>query len=261
MLTLQRTRPESCLSNLSLDRLLAHDLDVGARARAEDHLAGCAACRERRDRLAAEVRDFQASGPPRALTPPAPQVPAARAQPGQVLPLRPRRRVLAAWGAGAGALLAAAAVLLLVRPSDTGTPEVTRRKGADGRLGFFVKRGAAVSPGAAGVIVHPDDRLRFTYTLDRPGYVAVLSVDGAGVASVYYPDTPEAAAVPAGLDQPLPASTILDDTLGPETLYGLFCDQPVVLEPVRAALAAAPAAPDWPAGCTAHALSIEKRTP
>ena len=295
MLTLERDRPESCLSDLSLDGVLAGDgLDADARASADAHLAQCAACRKRLKRLRVALKDFQENGPPRlslstsvstsvpadvgaaeSATPATPPASVVYAESGdKTLPLRRRR--LRRYGAGVGALVAAAAaVLLLMRPLDsTSSDEVIKRKGAadaagaedtEGRIGFYVKRGDVVRPGVPGMIVHPDDRLRFTYTLHSAGYLlsylAVLSVDGAGVASVYYPQTATAAAIKPGRQQALPASTILDATTGSETLYGLFCDRAVTLEPIRAALEANPLAPHWPAGCTVHTLTIDKRDP
>jgi hypothetical protein len=107
-------------------------------------------------------------------------------------------------------------------------------------------------------VVHPSDQLQFVYSSRSPGYVAVLSRDGAGTVSVYFPDGGTTAArVPPGREQLLPSSTILDETLGGERVFALFCSSPIDLEPVRLELAAgrAPAPP----GCAVQRIDLDKR--
>jgi hypothetical protein len=108
--------------------------------------------------------------------------------------------------------------------------------------------------------VAPGDTLQFTYVSERARHLAVLSLDGADRASVYFPDGARAAPIAAGRDVPLPRSTVLDEVLGPERLYGLFCEQPIALEPVRAQLERRRALPPLD-GCRVVQLAIEKRAP
>jgi hypothetical protein len=64
--------------------------------------------------------------------------------------------------------------------------------------------------------------------------------------------------VNAAIDQPLDASTILDATLGPETIYGVFCTEPIALEPVRAALGASGKLPSM-SNCEVDELVLHKK--
>jgi hypothetical protein len=63
------------------------------------------------------------------------------------------------------------------------------------------------------------------------------------------------------LAQPVPVSTILDDTLGAERIYALHCDTSVMLEPIRAALAARADGPPPIPGCVTHTLRYRKEKP
>jgi hypothetical protein len=86
-----------------------------------------------------------------------------------------------------------------------------------------------VAPGEA---VAVGDAVRFAVTMREPAYVAVLSVDPRGRASVYVPPSE----VRAGEDVPLPVATRLDETTGEETVVGVFCAKPFDAEPMRTAL-------------------------
>jgi hypothetical protein len=161
--------------------------------------------------------------------------------------------------------LAAAAVLLLYvgvsrMDSDSAPTRATRAKGGP-KLEFYVRRGGGVLAGQPGQIVHPREALRFSVSLDEPWYVAVLSVDGRGVVSVYHPQSPEPDRVGPGADQPLSTAIELDDTLGPESLFGVFCREPVAPKALRAAVARAPAAPALPRGCRFERIQITKVAP
>jgi len=227
---MMRMRADSCLSDLRLDELLAGELDLDERQPATAHLGGCPACS---DRLAALERDRDGY---RAR-------PAAR-------PMKPRRRAL---GVGVGIAMAAACAAILLHRPETLT---TRSKGT-ARLGFFITHGDEVRPGGPGDKVQPGDTLSFTLSTDRRVYVAVLSRDGAGLASVYFPAGPIAEAAEPGPDVLLPLATVLDGALGTERLYGLLCDEPVALEPLRRALAGSPTLPA-PPGCTLDVTTLEK---
>jgi hypothetical protein len=194
------------LSDLRLDELVRGEHASPEEARA--HVAECAQCRARLDEIEGARTAFLAEDPR--------------------LPVPLRRR--ATWIAAATMLAsAAAALLLVVRPSGE------RAKGGP-QLGLYVQHGGVVRPAGPREPVAPGDTLQLTYQIERARYVAVLSLDGAGHASVYFPDGPRAVELPPARDAPLPRSTILDEILGEETLHGLFCDEPVVLAPLRAAL-------------------------
>lgn len=214
-------RGAECWSRLECDQLLQGEL----RAERTAHAASCARCTAL---LAAHRHERATFAVPRR---------GAR---------RPR------WiAAGLAAAAALCAVWLIGH--DRGAPD-TRTKGKPA-IGFYVKHGDAVRKGGPGDVVFPGDALDFAASCDRPAYLAILSRDGAGTVSVYYPDGPNAAPVAAGHDQLLPLSVVLDGVLGHEQLYGAFCDRPIAVEPLAAAVRGAA----WPAGCVVDTLAIEKR--
>jgi len=227
---LSRTRNEGCLSDLTLDEFLAGQLDHHVGAAAAAHLHACPMCRDR----AAEV------GRDRAMF---------RAAP----PTFPRRRWRLPAAAGAIAAAAAALVAIAVRP---GEPPATRAKGSP-HLGYFVTHGDATRTGGPKETVRPGDTLTFTVTTDARRHVAVLSRDGAGAATIYFPAGGTAAAIDSGREVVLPIATRLDDTLGREELYGVFCDRPVALEPLRLALAGTGEL-RAPPGCAVDRATLDK---
>lgn len=236
-------RGPSCESDISFDRLLAGDLPASDERRVRDHLAVCALCAERWADIDARRAAFAAAPPALELGPP-------------VADPWPRWR----WIGPAAALAAVAAVVLfLVVPrGEPGMAPATRAKGGE-TFQLYIRHGARVRRGGVSEIVHPSDQLQFGYSSPSPGYAAVLSRDGAGVVSVYFPDGGSAAAaVPAGRDQLLPRSTILDETLGAERVVALLCSSPVEIEPLRRELATGrvPA----PSGCAMQVVELDKRT-
>jgi hypothetical protein len=212
------------LSDLALDLLLG---EPGP----HEHLESCASCRARFDALAVEQQRFDAAKIP--------------------LMLRPRRRLGATIGFAA-ALAAGLAALVLRPPME----DVTRAKGRPVAIGFFVKHKERVRrAGSSTEAVAPGDALRFWYTSSKPTHLAILSIDPAGKTSTYYPaSAKDTEATGAGREVALPISTVLDDTLGRERIYGFFCDAPVALD--RLALALGGAAPE---GCTEVELGFDKR--
>jgi hypothetical protein len=238
-----RSRPESCLSDFALDRLLGGELGADEESLAREHLGTCERCERRRSTLLAERDAFAREGP------------ALEARAHRVV------RRLRPWIAGGIGLLAAAAAMVLWRgvPKE-GVPKEPglRSKGSGWRLGFYVSHAGAVREGAAGERVEPGDALRFTYSATEARYVAVLSVDGAKRASTYYPASGAATREEPGAEVALPLSTVLDDTLGEETIYGVGCLQPFDVEAVRRSLERAPdRAPSLP-GCNVDTLVLRK---
>ncbi len=231
---LDDVRWKACLSAYRLDRYRLGELAAEESAEVQAHLTTCAACRAAEEMLTSAQADFPASATPRA---------------------RPRRP-LRALGFGAGAAALAALCLLALRP----TPAV-RSKGAPVSVGMYVQHGQSVRRALPGEVVVPGDSVRFSYSSAEPRSVAILSVDGAGVASVYFPDGPETLRVPAAEDAPLPLATQLDGVLGEERVVALFCSTPHALEPVRKALqASGTALPEVP-GCVLATFHFTKRAP
>jgi Domain of unknown function (DUF4384)/Putative zinc-finger len=223
----------ACLSALQLDRWLAGELDeLGAR-RVQEHVADCSRCAAASAGIKA-VRD-------------------ERLPPLRVVPLRaPARRGPSAAVAGAGlAVAAAAALLLLVRPPGE------RVKGTGFGLGMYVEHAQQVRRAGPGETIAPGDAVRFVVTAPVRSYVAVLSLDPAGRASIYFPLGARAEAVAPGVEVALPLGTRLDATVGEERIVGLFCASPVELEPLRVQVERGeiPA----PGGCQVTRWSFVKR--
>jgi hypothetical protein len=219
-------RSPACLSRLHCDQLLNGELEDRADLKA--HQAGCARCTA----LLARHREERA---------------------GFAVPLRrPRRR--RRWITPLAAAAAVLGVWLVASRDRRAAPEA-RSKGRPG-LAFYVKHGDAVRPGGPGERVAPGDAINFAASTERPSFLAIVSVDGARHVSVYYPEGPAAAPLPAGRDQVLTLSVVLDDVLGLERLVGVFCDRPIAVAPLEAAVASGA---ELPEGCVADAVMIEKR--
>lgn len=201
----------ACLSALTLDRWMAEELSPAEAERVRTHAEGCARC-------AAAARSLRETRDATVLP-----------------PLRPGRPRRIAWRAGIAALAAGVAIAAGFAVSLRPDPS-ERTKGSAVALGMWVRHGEAVRRAAPGEVVAAGDDVRFSVTTPRPAWVAVLSVDPAGRASIYFPDGARAARIAPGTDVPLPLATRLDATVGEERVLGLFCDGPVELEPVRAAI-------------------------
>lgn len=201
-----RPRPASrCLSDLAFDQLAAGE-DPGPLTKQawHAHLRQCPACEDRRSELAAQRAALLVRRPSLAL-------PEATA---------PRRRPRLVWLAGALALPALAAVIVVVnRPPAPGV----RLKGGLG-LEVFVKRaGGRVELLLPEAPVTEGDALRFRVSTDAGGVVALVGVDAAGVVSSYDP-TPQALPVLSpGERRLLDGSIVLDGSVGNERLVALLC--------------------------------------
>lgn len=231
MIALVRPRGEGCLSDLTLDLLVAGGPIT---PQVSAHLSGCAACQARRAELEAQRA---APLPPLALPP--------------VVPIRAARRPRIML-----ALATAAAATLVVLTHPFAPTEETQTKGGP-TLGFYVSHRGQVRRGADHERVSPGDALRFLYSSDRPNYLAVISRDAAGKSSLYYPGSGDTlAAVGAGRELALDSSVTLDDTLGPEQIFGVFCERPLPIASVMDSVARAASAPP---ACQVVELAIEKK--
>ncbi len=230
---LEDARWQACLSAFRLDRFRLQELTAEDAAEVRAHLAGCAQCRAAEAQLASAEDDFRALAAP--------------------LRRRPRAGRAVAFSVAAVAL--AATCLLALNPGGV------RSKGAPTSIGMYVQHGQAVRRALPGEAVLPGDVVRFVYSSREPRSLAILSLDGAGVASVYFPDGPQTVDVPAAEEAPLPLGTRLDGVLGEEQVVALFCQRTRALEPVRQALQAAHGAlPEVP-GCSLATFHFTKLAP
>lgn len=256
LMDLRKELPEGCITDLVFDRWRAGELDPSSIETYEAHLETCERCQRRHDTIEAEAEAFRSEFPRLNL--------AAKQPVSQVVELRPKRSRWLGWASAGAALAAAATFALVVSPpaNEDGAgalseqPGTVRTKGSS-HIRFFVKHGDQVRRGDDGQVVHPGDQLRFTLTTPRPAYVAIVSLDAARVVSTYYPKSERSAAVGAGRDQALDSSVLLDQTLGKERIWGIFCEAPFDLEPLRAALQRQGKLPPLPA-CTVDEVSIVK---
>jgi hypothetical protein len=227
-MTAHATGELACLSHLQCDQLLNGELPD--RHDLHDHAATCARCAAR---LAAHRQERAAFDVAR--------------------PVLRRRR--SRWPAvGAAAAAAAVVAVWLVAAREPAAP-ATRAKGKPA-IGFYVKHGDAVRLGGADEILYPRDAINFTASTEAPAFLAIISVDGAGQVSVYYPDRPTAAPVAVGRDQLLPRSVVLDDVVGRERLVAVFCAQSIAVAALAQAVGNAAALPD---GCVADTVMVDKR--
>jgi hypothetical protein len=185
---------EPCVSELSIDRMLAGELAPSVAENLRAHASGCSRCGSLLAQAEAIAARFAA------------QPPALR------LPGRHRSLVI---GLG-GAVAAAGIVLALV--FSRGDARGVRTKGS-AAVGFFVLHGGELRRGQTGEVVAPGDGLQLVATTDRPSWIAVTGVDATGVRAIYGAPEPLA----AGRDRPLPFSIILDATLGRSTITAVFC--------------------------------------
>jgi hypothetical protein len=220
-----------CLSRLGCDRLLNGELPDELAARA--HIATCRDC---------EARLAEHVGEREAFAVPLPRAAVARLR-RPATPLAPMAMI--------AALAAVVVGVFVLRPRPDA---VTREKGRP-TIGFFVEHAGAVRSGAAGEVVAPGDAIEFTASTERGGWLAIVSIDAAKKTSVYYPDASAAAPIAPGRDQVLPLSVVLDEVIGREWIYGVFCDEPFGVDAAkRIAIDGAP----LPAGCIVDSLNIEK---
>jgi hypothetical protein len=226
----RRSLGESCLSDLSLDRLALSEMDELERATATAHLTTCAGCSGALARLADEREHFAREA---AFAQLAAGAIARASEPARPVAMAAILRRLVPFG-----LLAGTAGLALL----LGGGE--RTKGGFS-LSPYVQHPERGTAGALhlGEPLHPGDRLQFRYNGGQPGYLAVVAVDSTGKVSVYYPPGAAAARVEAGRDVALASAVELDATLGPEVIVAVRCESALpVADVVKATRDAAEAA-------------------
>jgi len=256
LMELRKELPEGCISDLAFDEWRAGELERDSIERYEAHLETCARCQQRHDALEAESAAFLEQFPRLELRQERPV--------SKVVSLRPKRNQWLGWASGGVALAAAAVLLLVLRPAtdaprdgDTAEQRGNVRTKGSSHIGFFVKHGTEVRRGGDEQVVHPGDQLRFTLTSNKPQHVAILSLDAARVVSTYYPRGEQSTSVKAVRDQAVDSAVLLDETLGKEQIWGVFCEAPFELEPLRAALQRQGKLPPLP-HCSVDEVTIVK---
>ncbi len=249
--TQRRSQSEACVSDLRFDQWHGGELGPEEVAEIERHVEHCDVCRARHSELEAQADAFLARFPN--------LEPARR----NTEPSRCARRSRSwQWRAALATLAAAAAVVLVTRSPDPGLNQrlATRTKGGATRFGFHVKQLGGVHLGIDGQEVHPGDQLRFFVSTASPQHVAILSRDGAGVVSEYYPGKGQSRAIGSAQNLDLDSSVELDATLGREVLWAVFCSEPFSTEPLRRQLQQTSQLMA-PVGCTTERLIVVKAQP
>ncbi len=167
---------------------------------------------------------------------------------------RPPERAWWRWIATGGALAAAvAAILVLVHPKGELGPDI-ETKGDGVTLVLHASTGERL---ATGDTVTPGTRIRFEVNATKPGYVAIVGIDGSGTATVYYPF---GAAQPIYVDPKtnslLPGAIELDATPGDERFFAVHAAEPFPLDAVTTALRGSA---QLPAGVASSAVVLHKK--
>jgi hypothetical protein len=239
-------RDPACASNLQFDRYLAGELEPGRAVELERHLGSCARCTATFDTIRRGAEAFSRELPAAIASRVRAEVRARSAQRWWhwCLPLAAASAVAALIWAGAGGTI------------DSSTEQERTKGGARAR--FYVMHDGIVRPGSDGERVQAGDSIEFAYSSDRELYLAIVSIDGAQHASVYYDASGRAAKIERARDAALDRSTVLDATLGAETVYVLFCEHPIEIAPLTRALERAPERAVAADGCTTERHTLFK---
>jgi hypothetical protein len=150
--------------------------------------------------------------------------------------MAPRRRRIAAF-ALAAVLPAAAAFALFVsaRRSPDPEPATTAKGGAS--LTMVARRGERVFPVDERARLRPGDQVRFVVNHVQYRYLIVASIDGAGLANVYFPYNGTESAEIGRRDRfEVPGSIVIDASPGPERFFALLSSNTLQTIAVRRAL-------------------------
>jgi hypothetical protein len=227
---------ERRFTDLELERKLAGDLSP-ARAAALDTEA-TAADKARLAELEAESASFMASIDVEN------EVRRIQQRVERMTPA-PKRPAWLRWLVPAGALMAAAAALLLVffhrKPSERVPPidDDFSTKGDDISLVIHTATDGGDSAKLAnGDTITPGARLRFEVQGSKPGFIAVVGIDGSAATTIYYPWGASEAA-PLGTERLLPHAIQIDATPGDEKFFAVFSTRPFSVDTVMPAITGA----------------------
>ena len=239
------------LSAPALDLLL---LPGGAaQPAAKAHLASCAKCQAALRVLEEEKASFERDVLPRTLG-----KLRARASPPTLLETL-GDRLGAKWLFPIPALLLAMGLLVVLRPAPVDDslgikgPPLFQLYAARGDQVFAVKDGARLAKG---------DRIRFVVAPSRreQRFLLIVSRDGEGKRSTYFPpEGVQSAPLSEGRSE-LPGSIELDASRGTERVHAIFSAQPVTSAEAQAAIDQDPLHPSLQ-GAAVETLAFEKENP
>ena len=264
-------RRDGGLTELTLDRYRLGDLT-------EDERQAVARRLDEQPEVRAVLQAMDEFDSAHELRPPAALVAAIAAgearppKDAKVLQFRRRMRVGAPVALG---LLAAAAAVSLVAPTNELSPGPAVVSGDDFRVkgaGFGVELhahdGAESRRLAPGASVRPGERLGFRVEGGSGGHLLIAGIDAKHDPYLCYPqDTGGASALaPEGKEaQVLNAAVRLDDAPGVETVVAVLCDAPFaygeIAAAMRQALVAGGELPTLKSGCVQRVIPLTKVAP
>ncbi len=152
----------------------------------------------------------------------------------------PRRPFWLRWLIPIGTLAAAAAALVLFLQSkkpatQLGDNDDFRTKGEDISLIIHGEAHAL----ANGDVISAGTKIEFEAQGSKPGYIAVVGIDGSRSTTVYYPYGATEATTIGTVDRKLPGAIRLDATPGDETFYAVFSTKPFAIDTVLPAVTGA----------------------
>jgi hypothetical protein len=162
--------------------------------------------------------------------------------------MTPEKRSSLRWFIPVSALAAAAAVVLVVirRGNDgagNSTGDDIQVKGDDISLVVHRATGDGSTRLVTGDAVHPGDRIRFEVDAGKPGFVAIIGIDGTGQPTIYHPDHGTAPVAFDPTTHVIPGAIELDATPGDEKFFAVYGERPFTFDVVVPALATGTALP------------------
>jgi len=226
---------DECPRHFALVRHLARELSDEEERTLAAHLAGCQRCRRELQQIVDEQREYEEVQP--AFSALWSQV---RVRPAPPAKPSPARWPALLWKLGVPAMAACAVLIwgaLRERPRSA-----VDYKGSVA-VQIVVKRQAEQFVLDERRRLCPEDALRFVITSGpRESHLAVLSIDGQGAVSIFYPDPARGGGPPLRLSgagrHELPGSVILDQTTGAERILVLWSPRTYDVDELAARLKA-----------------------
>ncbi len=242
-------RAEGCLSQYAIDCLVADELVTDVKRGMTAHIESCSRCHQLLMQTSAQKNDFASRTPFEFWRRSA----AKEAKDG-------RSRRLVAWVlAGAPVFVAALVLLVLYMPPVHQPNRMAVRSKGRAYLSFVVDHRGRQRIGRPGDAVHPGDRIQLYYSTLGESYLAVFNRDQTNKLTVLFPQKDRAAKIPGGKEVALPFSSELDDVLGTEIFYGVFCASPQKVLVLKKGLGGRAGQALAPSGCTVDRLILRKR--